>query len=258
MDNKDWKPDLYLKFNRERTQPSIDLVSHINIKKPTKIIDVGCGPGNSTQILTQKWPESEVVGIDNSLAMIKRAETDYPSQRWKILDIGKDEVFETYDIVFSNAVIQWIPNHSELLKKFYRMLNKEGVLAIQIPLFWDMPLGKAISKIAINNHWSNLTKDVIELFTIHDYSYYFDELSDLYNSIEIWETNYMHIMDSHLAILEMIRSTGLKPFIDSLKSEEDKKDFEEQVLNEIKKDYPIQQNGKIIFPFKRLFFTATK
>jgi trans-aconitate 2-methyltransferase len=188
--------------------------------------------------------------------MIEKAIKDYPNQDWKILDAEKGEFPGTYDIIFSNATIQWIPNHTELLKKLFHFLNKKGLIAIQIPQFWDMPLGKTIEKIAKDRRWNSATRGVTELFTIHNYSYYFDQLSLLSNNIDIWETYYMHIMDSHFSILEMIRSTGLKPYLDRLETDKDKKDFEAQVLKEITGDYPVQKNGKVISPFKRLFFIA--
>ena len=127
---------------------------------------------------------------------------------------------------------------------------------MQIPQFWDMPLGKAIERIANGGRWNTLTKGVTEQFTIHNYSYYFDQISLFTNEIDIWETDYMHIMDSHYSILEMIRSSGLRPYLDRLLTEKDKNDFEAQVLMEIERDYPAQNNGKVIFPFKRLFFIA--
>jgi trans-aconitate 2-methyltransferase len=258
MNNNDWNPDLYLKFDRERTQPSIDLVSRINFDKPLKIIDIGCGPGNSTQILAQKWPDSKITGIDNSPAMIEKAKKDYPNQDWQLLDAGNDEIEGNFDIVFSNATIQWIPDHSKLFREFYNILSDNGLLAIQIPLFWDMPLGKSIATIAGNSRWNSATKGVIELFTIQDSSSYYEILSERFYSIDIWETNYIHILDSQLSILEMIRSSGLRPFLERLENDIDKKDFEAMVLREIIKDYPLQKDGKVLFPFKRLFFTAKK
>jgi trans-aconitate 2-methyltransferase len=258
MTMTDWNPDQYLKFDRERTQPSIDLVSRIIFEKPSKIIDIGCGPGNSTQVLVQRWPDSEITGIDNSPAMIERAKKDYPNQDWRILDAGTDEIEENFDIVFSNATIQWIPDHPKLFKKFYNMLSDNGILAIQIPLFWDMPLGKSIATIAENSRWNSATKGVIELFTIQDFSSYYEILSERFHSIDIWETNYIHILDSQLSILKMIKSSGLRPFLDRLVNDNDKKDFEAMVLNEIIKDYPLQKDGKVLFPFKRLFFISNK
>jgi len=256
--NKDWNPELYLKFDKERTQPSIDLVSRIDFANPKKIIDIGCGPGNSTQILVHKWPDAAVTGIDSSPAMIEKAKKDYPKQNWQIIDAGKDEITEKYDIVFSNAAIQWIPDHTKLLKKFYNLLSDNGLIAIQIPLFWDMLLGKAIAKIATNPRWASKTREVKSLFTIHDYSFYYDLLWALFNSVEIWESNYIHVLDSHMAILELIRSTGLKPYLEKLENDLERNDFSDLVLKAIQKDYPLQRNGKVLFPFKRLFFIAKK
>lgn len=258
MKTNDWNPDLYLKFGKERIQPSIDLVSRINFDNPEKIIDIGCGPGNSTQILADRWPEAKILGIDNSPAMIEKAKKDYPDQEWRIIDAGKDELNEKFDIIFSNATIQWIPDHRNLLKKFYESLNDGGLVAIQLPLFFDMPLGKTIASVAEDNRWSHIAKDVTSLFTIHNTKTYYDFLSEWYHSIEIWESNYIHIMDSHESILEMIRSTGLRPYLDKLENETDKKDFENLVLQGIIRDYLLQKDGKVLFPFERLFFIAKK
>ena len=258
MSKKDWNPELYLKFDKERIQPSIDLVSRINALQVSKIIDIGCGPGNSTQILAQRWPDSKITGIDNSKAMIDKAVNDYPDQEWRLLDAGKDIISGKYDLVFSNATIQWIPNHFELLVKFKKILSNGGQLAVQLPLFFDMPIGQSIKRISKNPEWSTVTEKVNDLFTIHRTSDYYDFLSELFGNFELWESNYIHVMDSHHSILEMIRSTGLRPYLDKLDNDENKTDFEEQVLTDIKNDYPLQKDGKVLFPFKRLFFIAKK
>src|SRR6266542_994395 len=124
MNKHDWNPDLYLKFNKERIQPSIDLVSRIAINDPKSIIDIGCGPGNSTQILAERWPKARIVGVDNSPAMIEKAKKDYPHQEWCVLDAGKVLILETYDVVFSNATIQWIPDHERLMKRMEVMTKR--------------------------------------------------------------------------------------------------------------------------------------
>jgi trans-aconitate 2-methyltransferase len=258
MKKNDWNPVLYLKFNKERIQPSIDLVSRINYTDPGKIIDIGCGPGNSTQVLHDKWPDSYIVGADNSEAMIKKASEDYPDQKWILFDAAKDSVNEKFDIVFSNATIQWIPNHEHLIKNLADLLTAKGCLAIQIPLFLDMPIGKAIEEISGMKHWNFIPEQNNEKFTIHTPSFYFDQLNLYFGKADIWQTDYFHVMDSHSSILEMMRSTGLKPHLDRLHDECNKKEFEKQVLDSIKRDYPVQSNGKVLFPFRRLFFIAWK
>ena len=255
----DWNPNLYLKFKDERTQPSIDLVTKIKTTHdPGSIIDIGCGPGNSTQVLFQRWPNAKVTGLDNSPAMIDKAKHDFPDQTWIIADAGTFTSQTKFDLVFSNATIQWVPNHSQLLKNLSDLLKPDGILAIQIPMFWDMPIGQSIDKVACNPEWKSHTDGVKDLFTIHDYHFYFDVLSSIFPVVDMWETFYMHVLDSQESILEMIRSTGLKPYLERLTRETDKQKFESEVFSSIKKDYPVQKNGKVIFPFKRLFFIGYK
>lgn len=182
----------------------------------------------------------------------------YPNQEWIAADILSNESDLKYDLVFSNAVIQWIPDHFELLRKFHGMLLNGGLVAIQVPLFWDMPLGKIIKNIAEDGRWKPQMEGVSALLTIHDYSFYYDCLSDLFTSIELWETQYLHILNSHESILEMMRSTGLKPYLEKLATDLEIKEFEGDVLEQINRAYPSQQDGKVLLPFKRLFFIGHK
>lgn len=121
----DWNPNLYMQFRSERTQPSIDLIAKIKPVEPKSIIDIGCGPGNSTQVLVNRWPKAKITGLDSSSSMIRKAEQDYPNQEWIVADTLTYDPEIEYDIVFSNAVIQWIPNHEDLLKKFHGMLSAQ-------------------------------------------------------------------------------------------------------------------------------------
>ncbi len=254
----DWNPELYMKFRSERTQPSIDLISRIDDINPKSILDVGCGPGNSTQVLANRWPEANISGIDNSESMIAKAAQDYPRQEWQVADAATYCPGKEFDLVFSNAVIQWIPNHANLLARFHNWVSEKGALAIQMPQFWDMPLGKIIRKTGDDARWKDRTGDVVNLFTIHDYVFYYDQLARLFPRIDIWQTDYMHVLENHEAIIEMMRSTGLKPYLDRLDSEADQKEFEERVLKGIKTAYPKQTNGKVILPFKRMFIVGYK
>jgi trans-aconitate 2-methyltransferase len=256
--SKDWNPDLYLKYRNERTQPSIDLISKINISfQPKSILDVGCGPGNSSPALLQRWPNAKLTGIDNSVNMIEKAKTSYPDNIWIVADASKYTSNTKYNIVFSNATIQWIPNHEKLFKKLFNLINNGGVLAIQVPRFNEMPLSKAIQKVAGKAKWKEPTKGCAELFTYRDYKYYYDLISKDYKSVEFWQTDYIHILESQYAIIEWIRSTAIRPYLDCLKDAE-KPVFENELLAEIKDDYPVQRNGKVLFPFRRLFMIGYK
>jgi trans-aconitate 2-methyltransferase len=254
----DWNPQLYLKFKNERTQPSIDLVSRISINDPENIIDIGCGPGNSTQILRYRWPESIITGLDNSPAMIEKAKSDFPDQKWISADTSTFDFKTKYQIVFSNAAIQWIPNHENLILKLLNTVENNGALAIQTPMFSDMPIGKSIDHVAKKTKWNEYTNGCNELFTFHDYIFYYDILAQNTERIDIWETSYIHVLDSHESILEWIQSAALKPYLDRLETDVLKNEFKKDILSEIKKDYPLQKNGKVLFSFKRLFFIAYK
>jgi trans-aconitate 2-methyltransferase len=253
---KDWNPDLYLKYKDERTQPSIDLISKIDIGYyPQTILDLGCGPGNSSQQLVQRWPDAKLTGVDNSVNMIEKARASYPQYDWVIADAAAYSPRVKFDIVFSNATIQWIPNHQQLFARLLNLTTNRGVLAIQVPRFNEMPLSGVIEKVAGQAKWREVTKTCAGLFTYRDAAYYYDLMSSHYKKIDLWQTDYFHIMPSHASILEWIRSTALKPYLDYL-NEGDKLVFENEVLSSIKVAYPPQKDGKVIFPFKRLFMVG--
>lgn len=250
----DWNPESYLQFRNARTRPSIDLVTRIPSADPRAIIDFGCGPGNSTQVLAHRWPRARVLGLDQSPAMIETARSDYPGPEWIVADAATYETEETFDIVFSNATIQWIPDHEALLARWRGLLGEGGVLAVQMPLFWEMPLGQLIDRVSRDPRWRRSTEHVSSLFTIHDYRFYYDRLTDLFARVDVWETTYMDVLASHRSVVELIKSTGLKPYLDSLDGLESQEAFEQDVLRGVEEVYPSQRNGKVILPFKRLFF----
>ncbi len=254
MNKKDWDPDLYLKFDKERIQPSIDLIARIRIETPGSVIDIGCGPGNSTQMLKQRWPLAKVTGLDQSDAMIAKARKDYPDQEWILADAGTEEIPGRYDVVFSNAAIQWIPGHAHLLTKFENILNPGGALAIQLPLVFDMPVEQAIEDALDKTGYKEIRERVKTLLTVLSAAQYYDLLTVLFHPVEMWQTDYIHVMQDHTAILEMIRSTRLKPYLEGIPDAATRILFEEKVLEGIQKIYPQQKDGKVLFPFKRLFF----
>ncbi|EKF85585.1 methyltransferase domain-containing protein [Methanobacterium formicicum] len=255
---KDWNPELYLKFNEERTQPAKDLAARINIENPGKIMDVGCGPGNSTNILSSRWPESELVGIDSSVSMIESAMKNYPDIEWRIEDATKMETEEKYDIIFSNATIQWIPDQKKLISDLVGMLETGGALAVQVPMYHNMPASHVIDGVSLTGRWKELTSGASDAFTFHSSDYYYHILSSQVKSINMWQTSYFHIMPSHENIVEMLKSTGMRKFLDMLETREEKLEFEKDVLKEIKKAYSSQKDGNVLFPFKRLFFIGYK
>ncbi|MFA8451031.1 MAG: methyltransferase domain-containing protein [Bacteroidales bacterium] len=254
----DWNPDLYMRFNEERLQPSIDLTARIKDLNPANILDVGCGAGNSTQILRNKWPSAEVIGIDKSPSMIEAAKKEYPEYDWRIQDICNDFYISSFDLIFSNATIQWVEDQRGLLQRLLKMVNPEGCIAFQLPVFWNMKLGEIIKEVLASNRWNHLEARNSDKIYVYNNEYYYDALVNICQIVEFWETTYMHIFQSHVMIFEMIKSTGLKPYYKLLSNPSEVKMFEEDIFKEIKLGFPLLSDGNVVLPFRRLFFISTK
>ena len=250
-----WNPDLYLKFQRERTQPSIDLVSRIDLDSLGKIIDVGCGPGNSTKVLADRWPLSSITGVDTSEEMIAKAIHDYPDWSWIRADVRKLPSTPSYDLVYSNAAIQWVPDHEILIPRLFNMVKAPGAFAAQVPLFEGMPVRQAIAGVVESAPWRELVDDIDSL-TFHDAGFYYDQLAPVSKNVSMWTTAYYHEMESYSTIVEMIKSTALRPYLEKIDTESNKQRFLEEVTRAVAALYPTQKNGRVLFAFNRLFFIA--
>lgn len=254
----DWNSDQYLMFKNERTQPAIDLVNRITVKKPKKIIDIGCGPGNSTKVLKDRFPNAYILGVDSSPNMIEKAKETQENIEFTICDIEKDiaTLPNDFDIVFSNACIQWISNHHKLLKNLMGLLKKDGILAIQMPMNYEEPIHRLIGEVTTNNKWKSKFNDPRFFYPLKQ-DEYFDLLDEISTDFSVWETIYYHKLESHEAIMEWYRGTGLRPYLNVL-SNKNRVEFENDVLNRVKDAYPFQKGSSIIFRFPRLFFIARK
>lgn len=252
----DWNSKQYLKFKTERTQPAIDLANRINIDNPKKMIDIGCGPGNSTQVLSSRYPSAYILGVDKSEDMISSAKKDHPNLDFMICDVNVElpQFNNKFDIVFSNACIQWIPDHKQLIRNMLNLCNSKGILAVQIPMNYEEPIHKIIGEVSTSDKWKEFFVEPRVFYTLSQ-GEYFDLLSEICDDFGIWETVYYHVMESYDDILEWYRGTGLRPYLDVLPDHK-KKEFESDIMLNLIKRYPKQKNGDIIFKFPRFFFTA--
>lgn len=253
-----WNSNQYLEFKKERTLPATDLANHIAVKNPQHILDIGCGPGNSTFVLAEKFPRADILGIDSSEEMIKSAHTYYPELSFMLCDASADLSIlpHSYDVIFSNACLQWIPDHKSLLPRLMTRLNGGGVLAVQVPINYNEPIHQVIAQVSSSPKWKSKFSNPRIFYTLRPNEYY-NILSEIASDFNLWCTTYCHRMQSHEQLLEWYRGTGLRPYL-SVLNEEDKAEFEKDIYESIIKVYPIQKNGEIIFNFPRLFFTATK
>jgi len=255
--SNDWKPGSYLVFKNERAQPSIDLVNRIGAENPKSIIDIGCGPGNSAEILRKRWPAARITGVDSSPAMIAEAQKSYPDIEWRLQDAADLDMSEQYDVVFSNATIQWIPDHGRLLKGFADITNNGGIIAVQMPLYNEMPIAKMIDEI-FHDLFPDSDFSFDSVFTFHEPRFYYETLSAATSRVELWETSYYHLMSSHKGIYDMVESTGMRPYFERISDDSAKSIFIERVIKGLEKIYPAAADGMVLFPFKRLFMLAAK
>ena len=250
-----WNADIYDRFGKERLQPSIDLISRIGGKSFNRILDVGCGTGMSTAALATNWKTAEIIGVDLSVEMLQKARESLTNVTFfqrdcskPLLDIG------TFDLIFSNAFLQWIPNQEEFIGNSFDMLVKDGVFAAQIPLFDEMPASRCITNAvsSLSDRLTGIAKPIS-----HTASEYYEILSKHTEKTAVWVTDYYHEMDGQEKILDFLKGTALHPYLDVLDGNE-QKEFLTDVLNSLKRSYPCQQNGKVLFPFKRLFLVGEK
>lgn len=255
-----WDAELYLRFSDERTRPSVDLAARIEVFHPERIIDLGCGPGNSTAVLRRRWPKAHITGLDSSPEMIAAASGSYPQEEWLIGDIAAWSARIAFDVVFSNAALQWVPMHSVLFPHLFNQVAPGGALAAQMPAHshFNSPLHQAILETAGDKSWRHLMATALNAMSKEPPSFYYNLLQPLAARLDIWETGYYHVVDSPQSLVEWFRGTGLRPFLSALENEGQRKEFEKQLLERYTQAYPPQNDGRILFPFRRLFIIAYK
>lgn len=253
-----WDSEKYLKFEKERTQPAIDLVRRVEGRTVSSALDVGCGPGNSSAVIKSVFPEAEILGIDFSADMIERAKKDYTDitfEQWDA-DVFTEKSGKKFDLIFSNACLQWLPDQFKTIKNLYKLLNEKGIMAIQIPCNFDEPIHHLIHKVVTSEKWKNVFRQQRN-YVMSSVEEYFDVLSALSDEFDIWTTTYHHVLPSHEAIWTWYEGTGLRPYLSQIEDSM-KEDFKKDIMEEIRKNYSLQKNGKVIFDFPRLFFVIEK
>src|SRR6185295_8349935 len=178
-----WDPNKYLRFGDERTRPSVDLASRVAIQAPKRVIDLGCGPGNSTQVLRRRWPAARVYGLDNSPEMIASAKRSYPDQEWVLGGIEGWSAPEPHDVVFSNAALQWIPDHVALTRHLFDQVAAGGALAFQIPSGAFSPVRSYILEIASDGAWAHRMSEARAALTMEEPHVYYDALATRASSL---------------------------------------------------------------------------
>jgi trans-aconitate 2-methyltransferase len=253
-----WSAAQYVKFEQERTRPVRDLVARIPNAEIVSAADIGCGPGNSTEILRERYRSARIVGIDSSPDMIKAARERLPDIAFEVAEIREWRPKESPDVILANAVLQWIPDHEALLPALIAKLKPGGALAVQMPDNLDEPSHRLMAEIAADGPWAAKLRDAGEARAQrHGAEWYFRLLRHEAPYVDVWRTTYFHPLAGAHAVVEWFKATGLRPFIDPL-GESERKAFLARYEEAIAKAYPAEANETVLLPFPRLFFVATR
>jgi len=254
----DWNPALYLHFEEERTRPARELLARVQSAEPRLVYDLGCGPGNSTELLARRFPGAEVIGTDNSEPMLASARERLPNCRFELSDITRWQPERAPDLIYANAALQWVGGHKALIPRLFGLLALNGVLAIQIPDNREEPTHRSMREVAGLAPWSAHIGDAArvrtEILALHDY---YDLLSLQAAETDVWRTAYQHPMESPAKIVEWVRSTGLKPFIDPL-PEPERASYLAEYERRIAQAYPPRADGRLLLAFPRMFIVARR
>jgi trans-aconitate 2-methyltransferase len=254
----DWNANQYLKFEDERTRPPRDLIAQIRHAQPRLVIDLGCGPGNSTELLVARYPDAEVIGLDSSPDMLRQARARLPSGTFIEGDLATWTPAAGTDLLFANAVMQWVPDHPRVLRRLIEALPSGGVLAVQMPDNTAEPALAQMREVAEDGPWSgNSSVNHAARDELPSPEAYYDLLKPLCSRIDIWHTVYNHVMASPEAIVEWFKGSALRPFLSAL---DDKLggEFLAAYTARIRQHYGARFDGKVLLRFPRLFIVATR
>ncbi|HEX4302607.1 MAG TPA: trans-aconitate 2-methyltransferase [Rhizomicrobium sp.] len=249
-----WNPHTYLAFADERTRPAAELLARIPDETPEHVIDLGCGPGNSTALLAARWPHARLEGLDSSPAMLGQAHGSGIAAHWIEADVATWTPKEPYDVVFSNATLQWLGDHPALLPRLMRAVKRGGTFAFQVPHNMDAPSHALMRETAAQGPWASKLRDVREVAVLQPDDYY-AILKPHAHSVDIWETEYLQVLTGDDAVYHWVSGTGLRPFVQALSEGEERDAFIAAYKKKLSNAYP-RRDGTTLFPFKRLFAVA--
>jgi trans-aconitate 2-methyltransferase len=252
-----WDPQQYMKFGAERTRPAAELLARVPLASPQRVIDLGCGPGNSTALFIERWPDADVTGMDSSPEMIAQAKKSGVNAMFEVGDIVAWSAKEPFDVVYSNATLQWVSDHAHLLPRLMNAVADGGVFAFQVPCNFGEPSHTLLYELAQSGPWAAKLKNRRDRAAVLKAGAYFDILEPLSKSLDIWETTYMQVLDGDDAVFHWMSGTGLRPFSNALQGEE-RETFLAEYKRRLAHAYPMRKSGKTLYPFQRLFCVASK
>jgi trans-aconitate 2-methyltransferase len=257
-----WNPSQYLKYAGPRLRPAIDLIERIGAAfgaapAPRAIFDLGCGTGNTTRLLAERWPAADLVGVDGSADMLARARESDIGARWMEAELADWAPPAPPDLLYSNAALHWLDGHEVLFPHLMGCLSEGGVLAVQMPRNHGEPSHTLMADAARAGPWWQRLKRVRGLPPVAPPETYYDILAPVARRLEIWESVYLHVLEGDDPVVEWTRATGFRPLLDALDGAE-REGLLEDYRARIAKAYPKRADGKTLFPFRRMFIVAVR
>jgi trans-aconitate 2-methyltransferase len=250
-----WDQAQYAKFIDARTRPARELLARVPLTAAARVVDLGCGPGNSTELLRTRWSSARITGVDSSPDMLRSARAASPDGEWVESDLRTYRAETALDVLFANAVMQWLPDHASLFPALLDQLQPGGALAIQMPYNFEEPSHRAMREIA--GPWAAKTQQVRTASTVGTPAFYYDVLAPRASAVDIWQTRYEHVMADAPAIVEWVKGTGLRPYLEAL-PENEREDYLRAYTARIAEVYPPRADGRRLFSFPRLFIVAIR
>jgi trans-aconitate 2-methyltransferase len=250
-----WDDAQYLRFADERTRPARELLARVPLASARRVLDLGCGPGNSTALLRERWPEARLTGVDDSAEMLERARRDQPQIDWVLADASRFVPDAPLDVSFSNALLQWLPDHEVLIPALFEQVRPGGALAFQMPCNFGEPSHRWMRE--LDGPWAERIAAVRRRSPVGNAAFYYDLLAPRARAVDIWQTTYEHVLDDAGAIVEWVKGTGLRPYLDALTPVE-RPQYLERYTRAIADAYPQRSDGKRLFSFPRLFVVALR
>lgn len=257
-----WDPEQYSQFERERLRPAMDLFSQIHHKDPRLVYDIGTGRGQIARLMADRWPQAEVVGTDTSGDMLRKA-AEIPSRvRWLEQDVREWAPSVAPDVIYSNAVLHWVPGHDDLLLRLAGSLRPDGVLAIQMPLSWGEPSHQLIREALAAGDGgqpigSESLRSRLGRRPVAEPEHYQRLLGPVCGEVNVWKTVYYQQLRGSDAVLEWVKGTALRPVLEGL-TEHETSLFLDSYSVRLRDAYPIAADGMTVYPFPRVFIVATK
>ena len=253
-----WDPAQYLTFGGHRIRPALDLLSAVPMEAPARILDLGCGPGNVTQFLQGRWPDAKIVGLDSSAEMLEKARAAHPNMEWIEADLSEWVPEEPFDLLYSNAVLQWVKGHTNVFPDLLKWVKPGGYIAIQMPRNFNAPSHVLARETAAGPRWKDRIGGALLRDPVADPDVYYRLLGDLgFSHIDIWETEYLHVLEGDDPVLEWVKGTALTPVFALIDGQE-RADFVAEYGAALRIAYPKQPDGRTLFPFRRIFLTARR